>query len=105
MGNIVIKKKISLEFLGEEYKDAYLTFSSIPVSEHAKIADKIKSIGEDNDKALEMLTELVAGRFIEGKFPNSEGNLEDVSKEQLTQFPIEVYSEVMGQLQGKVSPN
>lgn len=41
MSKIVIKKHVSLAFLGEEYKDAELVFRSIPLSEYDKLMDDL----------------------------------------------------------------
>lgn len=44
MSKIVIKKRVSLAFLGDEYKEAELVFKSIPLSDYDKfIADTPKS--------------------------------------------------------------
>lgn len=102
---ILIKKRVSLDFLGDEYKDGFLTFSSIPMSEYESMNTKIKELGDDNEKALIFMREMVAARFIEGKFPNEKGELVAVAKEELSEFPAEVFLEVMGQLNGKLIPN
>lgn len=101
---ILIKKRISLDFLGDEYKDAYLTFSSIPMKEYEGINKKIKDIGDDSEKALTFVRDMVTERFIEGEFPQ-DGESKKVTKEDLSDFPAEVFLEVMSQLNGKISPN
>lgn len=37
MTKIVIKKRINLDFLGDDYKDAYLVFKSIPLPDYEEI--------------------------------------------------------------------
>lgn len=82
MANIVIKKRVVLEFLGEEYKDSYLVFRSMPISKYEELADKLKDV--DNKTSLKVTVDVLKDSFIEGKF---EG--EDVAKEDLDQFDIE----------------
>ncbi len=62
MAKIVIKKKISLEFLGEEYKDAYLVFRTIPMSDYKSFSE---SIPEINPKYVELINKIESGVAIE----------------------------------------
>lgn len=41
MSKIVIKKRINLDFLGDDYKDAYLVFKSIPLPDYESIQDSL----------------------------------------------------------------
>lgn len=41
MSKIVIKKKVSLGFLGDEYKDAYITFRSMPIKDYSAVMDRM----------------------------------------------------------------
>ncbi len=114
MGKIVIKKKVSLDFLGEEYKEAYFIFQTIPLPDYkefmksipetsvefSKLVGKIDS-GEYNEedvnhlqelrkerdsneeKELDIIMNMLKKYFISGKFPNGEGNLEDVTSDDL----------------------
>lgn len=85
MGKFAIKKRVSLDFLGDDYKEAYLVFQSIPLKDFEGII-KAVSEGEDNKNSLGMISEYLQKYFIEGKFPNGEGQLEDVTSEDLTDF-------------------
>lgn len=84
---IVIKKTISLEFLGDEYKDGYVTFKSISVAESQGLIEKIEKAGEDNSKAIEVMLEVLGNSFIEGKFVDKDAQ-QDVKKEDLKDFDI-----------------
>lgn len=64
---LVIKRKVSLEFLGEDYKDSYITFKSIPVGNFQDITKKVEEIGEDNIKSIAFIVEILQKYFIEGK--------------------------------------
>lgn len=83
---LVIKKKVSLDFLGDEYKDSYLIFRSISLDEL--------------DNALKgTVREETLKRFIEGEIAQ-EGELVKVTKENLTELPGEVFLHVFSELTG-----
>lgn len=102
--SIVVTKRISLEFLGDEYKEGYIKVKSIPLKEYATLQDEIKKVEEDNTKALAYIRVLIKAQFIEGKIPQGTETV-DLTAENLDELPGEVFVEVMGQLSGKVSPN
>lgn len=84
---MIIKKKVSLGFLGEEYKDAYLTFKSIPVIEFEEIQNKLKALeGGKDAAAIKYILELLKSHYLSGEFPDDSGKLEDVKKEDLDQL-------------------
>lgn len=69
MANIVIKKKLTLEFLGKEYADSYLVFKSLPVVKYKEFTEKLKSVGkDDNVKATQVMLDTLKDSFIEGSF-------------------------------------
>lgn len=86
---LVIRRKITLEFLGDQYKDAYLEFQAIPVKDVVEIQAKMP--GEDADKAtaIPVMLEVLQKYFLKGKFPGADGNLEDVTKEDLGNLDVE----------------
>lgn len=79
---IVIKKRVSLEFLGEDYKDAYLTFKSIPAIEYEEYQKQIKAMEDKKDSSLTFILDILKKQFIEGQFPDN-GELEPVKAEDL----------------------
>lgn len=44
MPKIVIKKRVSLDFLGEEYKDSFLVFQSIPLPDFESISKDMPDV-------------------------------------------------------------
>lgn len=80
---LVIKKQVSLEFLGEEYKDAYLIFKAIPLDDYENIAEKTP---EGTKQALTYIKEILEKYFIAGKFPDENRKLQDVTKQDLGQL-------------------
>jgi hypothetical protein len=79
VSKLVIRKRVTLEFLGDEYKDAYLDFKSIPVGDYDKLIDEIKAAGEgDNKKANAAILKILKEYYLGGKFPNDKGVVEDL---------------------------
>lgn len=81
---IVIKKRISLEFLGEDYKDSYLIFKSISVSQFDDVVKKTNSVKDNNSQAMKVILELLEQQFLDGKFLDQE-----VKREDLKDFDVE----------------
>lgn len=57
MSKIVIKKKVSLEFLGEEYKGAEIVFRAIPLSEYDTLMDDMPEASEQLEELSGKLTD------------------------------------------------
>lgn len=86
---IVIKKRVSLEFLGEEYKDSYITFRSMPLSDYeSSIPLSAKAIEEK--KALSFMLEQVKKYFIGGKCIDAMGDLAEIKSEDLDTLDVDV---------------
>lgn len=71
MGQIVIKRRVSFDFLGEEYKDAYIIFRSVPLIDLDGIKDRSQKASKENT-AGQMILDVLKQYFLEGKFPDSE---------------------------------
>ena len=69
MANIVIKRRLDLSFLGDEYHESYLTFKAIPVIEHNEIQRKIAAVkDDDNDGAVKVMVDILQEYFYDGIF-------------------------------------
>lgn len=81
---IVIKKRVDLDFLGEDYKEAYLVFQSIPAGDFDNVIKELDSVEGNKDGAgsITFILKVLKDYFIVGKFPDDNG-LQDVSKEDL----------------------
>lgn len=101
MGKIVIKKKISLDFLGEDYKDGYLEFKSIPLKEYEEYTKNISDVKDDDSAASQMIIDILNNNFLGGKFPDENGDLFSVEKEQLLDFDIATAIKVFTILTGQ----
>lgn len=100
MTKFYIKHKVSLGFLGKEYKDAYLTFKTLPVSQYEDFFKKAENL--TNLEATKVAMEVVKERFIEGKFITEDNELVDVTADDLSSFLDEgtlnyCYLSILGQ--------
>lgn len=77
MADIIIKKKITLDFLGEDYKGDYLVFKAIPVSEYEKILEEQP---DDNKDATRAMIAILEDKFIEGRFQEQDVEKKDMGK-------------------------
>jgi len=94
MAEIIIKKKVSLEFLGDEYKDSFITFRSIPIGEYQELVEKIDEV-EDN-KSLSEITKILEKYFVEGLFDGQK-----LAKEDINQFDGETVLKCFETLTGQ----
>ena len=102
MSEFYIRKKISLDFVGEDYKDAYLVFKTVPVKEYEKLFEDAKRKDMSNIDAAKLALTTIKSKFIEGKFPDVNGKLVDVSVDDLESFMDEetlnvCYLTILGQ--------
>lgn len=79
---IVIKKRVNLDFLGEEYKDAYLVFRSIPAIELEQLMPKLEGLENNSQGSLTIVINILKDYFLTGEFPE-DGKLQPVIKEDL----------------------
>lgn len=86
MSKIVIRKRVSLEFLGDGYKEAYLVFRSVPIEDLEEMIGKIdETANQKNDvKYFSLILDSLKNYFLEGKFPDSDSKLQSVQKEDLS---------------------
>ena len=98
---IVIKKKVSLDFLGDDYKEAYINFNAFSIGDFEIILDQAEEIKEDGKKSIVFILKVLKERFIDGKFPNEKGELEDLTADDLVQFDFEVVNKCFQILSGQ----
>lgn len=105
MSRIVIKKRIALDFIGEDYKDCYLEFKTIPMKEYEKYV-AMANENKDEKKAVGFITSTLQDLFISGKFIDENNELFDVKKDELGDFDMNVMVTVFKTLTGQdQSPN
>jgi len=96
MANIVIKRKVTLEHLGEEYKDSYLTFKALPVIEYKDLVSRVEKVDGDNEKAMIEILAILEKYFVDGVFDG-----EKVVKEDIKQFDAETILKCFETLTGQ----
>lgn len=98
MAKILIPKRVSLEFLGEEFKDSYLIFKAMAWHEYERMLPEVEA-NDDNIKSANTIKEAILKHFIEGKFKG-----EAVEKEDLLEFDIDTLTKCFEVLTGQVPP-
>lgn len=101
---IIIKKKVDLGFLGDEYKDSYLEFKQIPVDDiEENEAERQKALKEDgavdNILATKHVLNILKKYFVGGKFKG-----EEVTERDLGQFDDTVLLHCVEVINGTIDP-
>ena len=105
MSRIVIKKRIALDFIGEDYKDCYLEFKTIPMKDYEKYV-AMANENKDESKAVGFITGTLQDLFISGQFIDDNNELFDIKKDELGDFDMNVMITVFKTLTGQdQSPN
>lgn len=97
MAKIVIKKRVELGFLGDDYSDSYLIFRSIPVVEYSDIIKKAEA-ANDNQESMTYIIETLEKYFLSGSFQK-----ENVAKEDIKQFDGDTILKCFESLTGQVA--
>lgn len=100
---VKIEKRISLDFLGEEYADSYVKVSAIPMREIEELMDKIAEVkdSDDNKKAMEFMVSVVSERFITGEIKQGD-KTEVLTADDLLDMPGEFFINVIERLSGSI---
>ena len=96
---MIIRKRVNLDFLGEEYKDSYLYLKALAVKEYPALQAEIDKVEKDQAQALPFIVEQIKSRFLDGKV---EGK--DITAEDLDDFSADVFMECFSQIRGNISP-
>lgn len=102
MANIVIRKRVSFDFLGDEYKDGYIILRSITYDENSEIikqARKSKTV----KKQMDFIKNTLVSRFISGEFP-VEGKLQPMVKEDIGKLDNDSITTCFEIIVGGLSP-
>lgn len=103
MAKFRVIKTIKLDYLGEEWKDCYLKFTSPTFPEIQEMLPKVDI--SDKMKGAKAAIEWLKTLFVEGKAIEVSGNKVDVKKDDLADFPIEIINKIFEDLKGSVNPN
>lgn len=78
--DIVIEKRVSLEFLGEQYKDSHLTFRAMSLDEYEKLRPKLQAVLDKGNESIRLMKQTLKEYFIEGSFKGQPVTKEDIGK-------------------------
>lgn len=98
MAEIIIKKRVDLDFLGKDYEDSYLDFRSISVQEYPKLMKKVEATGDDNSESFKVIMDILKEQFVDGIF-----NKQKVDKEDMGKFDAETVLKCFEALTGQVA--
>ncbi len=102
----VVKKRIPLDDLGEGWEEAFITFTPFTYRNNDKIISLRSTVldknatDEQTKKASDDIKELLSDNLIEGKGFNGK-ELVDITKENLPDLPMEVFTKCLMALQGQ----
>jgi hypothetical protein len=101
MSKFKVLKRLDLSYLGEEWKECYILFSSITFNEvgQYKVAEKT-----DDEKA-KLALQSLEDHFIEGKAIDESGKIVILKKGDLKDLPVDVVLKAVNFLIGEVGKN
>lgn len=78
---LTVRKKVTFEFLGDEYRECYLYFRAIPVKDYTDIQQRLADLqGVDSIAAL---IDVLKAYFLSGQFTDEKGELVDVTADDI----------------------
>lgn len=102
----VVRKKIELSKLGEDWKDCYIVFTPFTFNDNATLL-KFRSIAnsgaQDADQAEKVSKEIIAllkSKFVEGKGWDGTKVI-PITKDNLAELPMELIGDLLQALQGQ----
>ena len=102
----VVKKRFSLDFLGEDWKDAYIDFNLPSLKEsldqNLPSEDQIK---EDPKKYTLQMVDFLEQHFVDGQGWDDSGKLVQLKKEDISELPQSVFGKAFIFLSGDIDPN
>lgn len=100
---VKIEKKITLDFLDEEYADSYVKILAIPVKEFDELADEIAKIQKNDDgkKSMDYIVKIIKDRFVSGSIKQGEYYVE-LTADSLTDMPSDFFLGVLERLSGNL---
>lgn len=77
--------RVSLDFLGDRWKDAYVVFRDLPYSEYKAFRTKSQTMDSATDEEAESeLIKVIQENFVEGKTLDADGAMVEMSKEMFS---------------------
>jgi hypothetical protein len=110
MRSFKLIKHLSLDFIGEEWKDAYIDFRGLTVNDVKTKFPMMTQLSQGNQeemaKGIDIVLGLLKDKFIGGKGVDEKtGQLIDLTVEDLEALPVEVLTKAIGFLSQSTTPN
>lgn len=86
----ILRKKIELSDLGDDWKDCYITLRDLTVEELQKMMPKVAAAEDGSEEQINAIKELIGKCFIEGKGFDGQGVVE-IKSEDIGNLPLEIY--------------
>ncbi|QNK82600.1 hypothetical protein [Nakamurella sp. PAMC28650] len=99
----IVRKHVSLDFLGEDWKEAFIDYNAFDSNDLLQISE-ISTDESDKTSSFRRMLELLKANFLDGKGVGVDG-LVDLTQDDLSQLPIEIVNRSIEALNGSVSPN
>ena len=100
-------KRFPLDFLGAEWKDAYIDFERVSIGDIKDVFPKFRTVDSEDDKevveGIKNIVDFLKGKFVAGKGVVKEG-LVDLEVDDLENLPAEVLSRALSFLSEGVTP-
>lgn len=104
----IVRKRLSLDFFGEDWQDCFIEFTPITYKE----ANELANLGETNaenlsneqrEKLAKQTLQLLKDHFISGK-GYTEAGVVELEADDIEQMPVEIIGKAIGQLRGEIDP-
>lgn len=105
----VVKKRLDLDFFGEDWKDCFIDFTPITYTE----ANSLKALRDVDAKTLDeakreelaqQTVDMLKSHFVAGKGYTEDGVV-DLTADDLTELPVEIITKAIVILRGNIDPN
>ena len=104
MAKFVSRRHLSLDFLGDEWKDCFIVFSSLSINQNRDLI-KQKMGGKDPEDIMAVSIKLLQDHFIEGAgFDDETKAIVKLTKEDIGELPTIVNERAILFLVGEGSP-
>lgn len=101
MSKFKLKKKVDLSYLGDDWKDCYITFQSPSYKDIKSIAQV--DVDNNPEEATEKSMDIMKDLFIEG-LANTDKGKETIKKEDIGDLPLEILTTLIESIAGKTDP-
>jgi len=97
----VVRRTIKLDFLGDEWKDAFVVMTPFSWDDNTTLLKFRKADSETIVEDQKELSELIKSRLVEGKGWNGE-KLIPITRENVGALPVEAFTKIFQELQGGI---